>query len=404
MLFLIQAAGDAVPVEHPQTTFHPVTDFGVTLNELFANTFWWTMSILALVVILTLVIAIRFREKPGDAQPKAIHGHTLLEIGWTLIPAIIVIFLTIPTVKVIFETQAKPPADALTVEVIGHQWWWEFRYPEEGVVTANELWVPVGRPIHLVMHSADVIHSFWIPRLGGKRDVNPIPRGTQGEKDKRNHLMFTMTDSGSFSGQCAEFCGESHAIMRVSARAVSADHFQQWVNAMKPAGPVVAPTGENATQIAMQSNTSATTPVAPQQNAAGQQPAAAQAPALDLDQLPAPTGIGSAVRPEISAEQWAAAGRKVFESSMCVACHTIAGTPAAGVLGPNLTRFGARPTVGAGAAPNNMDNLQRWIHEPQSLKPGALMPGAVHGIGDQAPTGLSSREIYAVASYLMSLK
>ena len=127
MLYLIQAAGDVVPVEHPQTTFHPVTDFGVALNDLFANTFWWTMSILVLVVVLTLVIAIRFREKPGDARPKAIHGHTVLEIVWTLIPAIIVIFLTVPTVKVIFETQAKPPADALTIEVIGHQWWWEFR-------------------------------------------------------------------------------------------------------------------------------------------------------------------------------------------------------------------------------------------------------------------------------------
>ena len=398
-MFLIQAAGAASHVDHPQTTFSPVTEYGDILNILFANTFWWTMSILVIVVVLTLAIAIRFRERPGDPRPKPVHGNTKLELFWTVVPALIVIAITIPTVRVVIETQAKPPADALTVEVIGHQWWWEFRYPEYGVTTANELWVPTNRPIHLSMWSKDVIHSFWIPRFGGKRDVNPVPVGTQGERDHRNHIQFTVRDSGYFAGQCAEFCGDSHALMRVSARAVSPEHFASWVTQMKAGGPTVVPTQPNATAVAEASNTAATIQVA--QSGV---PAQAAAPKLDFA-VPAPTGIGNPVRAERPDSVWAAEGKRIFTSKSCgIVCHGISGTSAVGVVGPNLTYYGSRPTVGGGVAPNTLENVQRWIKDPQSMKPGALMPGVAKSTRLGEATRLTDAEVYAVSRYLMSLK
>ncbi|MGH7504019.1 MAG: cytochrome c oxidase subunit II, partial [Longimicrobiales bacterium] len=193
--------------EYPQTTFQPVTDYGEAINQVFANTFWWTMAILVLVSVLILVVIVRFRERPGQPPPKQIHGNTRLELIWTVVPAIIVVFISIPTVQTIFATQRRPAQDALLIEVVGHQWWWEFRYPEQNVVTANRFYIPLGREVHLRMHSADVVHSFWVPRLGGKRDVNPLPRTAEGESPRYNHILFTATEAGEYSGQCAEFCG-----------------------------------------------------------------------------------------------------------------------------------------------------------------------------------------------------
>src|SRR5690606_37071810 len=217
--------------------FHPVTDYGEALNRVFANTFWWTMLILTLVCVLVLVTILRFRERPDTPHPKQIHGNTKLELMWTIAPALIVVLMGIPTVQTIFATQRRPAEDALTIEVIGHQWWWEFRYPELNVITANQFYVPVGREVHLRMHSADVIHSFWIPRLGGKRDVNPLPRTAEGERQRYNHILFTATEPGLYSGQCAEFCGDSHGIMAVTAVAVEPAEFDAWVASMQVTPP-----------------------------------------------------------------------------------------------------------------------------------------------------------------------
>ncbi|HEX6063677.1 MAG TPA: cytochrome c oxidase subunit II, partial [Longimicrobiales bacterium] len=156
---LLLLAGCASEGTYPQTTFEPVSEFGRLLNRLFANTFWWTLWIMLLVELLILFFIFRYRERPGAPAPKQIHGHTGLEIAWTIIPAIIVVFIAVPTVGGIFATQSKASPNALQVEVIGHQWWWEFRYPQLGIVTANELVLPVGREAELKMWSADVIHS-----------------------------------------------------------------------------------------------------------------------------------------------------------------------------------------------------------------------------------------------------
>ncbi|NJD10061.1 MAG: cytochrome c oxidase subunit II [Gemmatimonadetes bacterium] len=371
----------AQELAHPQTTFHPVSAYGASQNAVFANTLWWTLGILALVVVLTLYAAIRFRERPDSAEPRQIHGNTALEITWTLIPAVIVVLIAVPTVRTIFENQQDPPADALQVEVVGHQWWWEFRYPAQGVVTANQLYLPVGRPIELKLHSADVIHSFWIPRIGGKRDVNPQARAREGEQASFNRIVFTIDSAGHYPGQCAEYCGDSHAIMRMSVQAVPPAEFDAWVAALKAGDAGAAPPAPEARQVAL-----------------------AAFPGLVPTSLPAPTGIGSAVQAPITDDAWAAVGRQVFLSKPCTACHTIQGTPALGALGPNLTRVGARPYIGAGAAENTLENLERWIRDPQSLKPGALMPGAHRPGGNFPPTNLSEAEITAIAHYLRSLR
>ncbi|HET9984589.1 MAG TPA: cytochrome c oxidase subunit II [Longimicrobiales bacterium] len=335
--------------EHPQSTFRPVTEYGLILDRLFDHTFWWTMPVLALVWIVLLYVVFRYRDRPEAATPRQIHGNAKLEVAWTIGPAIIVAAIAVPTIRTIFEVQPKPPADALKVEVIGHQWWWEFRYPEfGGITTANELRIPTGRTIDLVMRSGDVIHSFWIPRLGGKRDVNPLP-AKPGHPEHGagrahpNHIVFRADSTGVFFGQCAEYCGDSHAVMRVRAVVTSPAEFTGWVQSM------------NAT--------------------------------------PAP-----------AAGSLEAQGKQIFESRACVACHTVNGTNARGVLGPNLTNVGQRLFIGdQDRLRTTPENIARWITHPQEFKPGAKMPGTRLSGGGLPPTGLTDTEVQAVAAYLYSL-
>jgi len=339
VLPFLAACGD----EHPQTTFQPVTEFGELINGLFYNTTAWTIAILVVVEAALIYILVRFRAREDRPDPEHIHGNTLVEIIWTVIPAIIVAVIAVPAVKAIFELQRPMDAGAFEVEVIGHQWWWEFRYPElEGVVTANEMHVPVGRTIYLTMHSADVIHSFWIPRIGGKRDVNPTPRPREGEQPKRTHLQFTINQAGEYDGQCAEYCGTAHAIMKMRVVAHEPENFDRWVQAYRA------------------------TP-------------------------PAPT------------DPLAARGQELFFRSPCIACHAISGTRAIGQIGPNLTFLGDRWTLGAGTIDNSAESIARWIRDPHGIKPGAKMPGTRAGAAGMPATGLSDEDVDAVAAYLFSL-
>lgn len=335
----LAACGD----EYPQTTFRPVTDFGEIINGLFYNTTAWTMVILVLVEAVLIYILFRFRARPDAPEPKHVHGNTAVEIVWTVIPAIIVAVISVPAVQAIFDLQRPMDEDAFVVEVIGHQWWWEFRYPElEGVVTANEMHVPVGRTIYLNMHSADVIHSFWIPRLGGKRDVNPAPRTTADEQPHRNHLQFRIREAGSYEGQCAEFCGTAHAVMKMRVIAHEPEAFRHWVAAYR---------------------------------------------------TPPPDPIDAVAQ----------RGMELFMSSPCIACHSISGTRAIGRIGPDLTFLGDRWSVGAGTIENSPEAIADWITDPHGLKPGAKMPGTAVGAAGMPPTGLSEEEVNAIAQYLYSL-
>jgi cytochrome c oxidase subunit 2 len=375
LISTLALAGCAAGGDYPQTTFRPVSEFGRLLNGVFYNTFNWTMGIMLIVIVLILFAAFRFRERPDSPTPKQIHGNTTLEIAWTIVPAIIVVFIGVPTISTIFDTQREPPEDALRIEVIGHQWWWEFRYPEYEIVTANEMWVPTDRPVSLAMRSADVIHSFWIPRIGGKRDVNPLPRRREGEAPKHdNYLLFTVEEPGQYLGQCAEYCGEAHAVMRMTVMAAEQQEFDSWVQRMRTGGPQTT----------------------------GLPPAQARQPLFG--QMPAPTGAGNPFRAPLPDAVLLEEGARIFQSSSCITCHAIAGTAAAGQVGPSLTMVGARPWIGAGASAMNHENLVAWIKDPQSVKPGTLMPGTRTAGGGLPPTGLTDQEVRAVAAYLLSLK
>lgn len=372
LAFLVAAcAGD-----YPGSTIDPKTDLGETVHSLYVSVFWWTMFIGVVVWAVLGYTIFAFREKPGQERPRQIHGHLGLEIAWTVGPAIIVVAIAIPTVQAVFATQARPPADAMVVEVTGHRYWWEFHYPEQGVVTANELHLPVGRPVALRLSSADVIHSFWVPMLGGKRDVNVPRTAPEGQEPEYNHLYFTINEEGTFLGQCAEFCGESHALMRIRVVAQSEADFQGWVRDMRTPSPTAM---------------ASTAPAAADQNEAAGTPEAAPSPAPQEDPL-------------------VTQGRETFMSSTCVACHAIEGTPAAGVMGPNLTRLGRRAYIGAGLLENTRENLVRWITDPSTVKPGVRMPSTDRearlptGQGMWPATGLTDDQVQAVAAYLSTLR
>ena len=287
----------------PQSTLSPRSDFGRAIDHLFTGIFWWAAGVFVVVEALLVIALVRFRHREGRAAPTPTHGHTAMEIAWTLAPAVILVFVAVPTVRTIFATAGAAPADALKVEVIGHQWWWEYKYPDLGIVTANEMRLPVGKPVQVSITSADVIHSFWAPALGGKRDAIP---------GHVNHIAFQADAPGDYSGQCAEFCGASHANMRLRVLVEPESAFHAWVKG-EQAGPVA----------------------------------------------PAPGSL-------------AERGKQIFGRSACLGCHTIQGV-SPGIIGPNLTHVGSRTTIAGGIFPNDSAHLASWIADAPSLKPGSLM-------------------------------
>ncbi len=309
--------------DSPMTTVRPKSEFGRMTHSIFMLISWWTFGIGIAVEALLLWACFRFREKPGAAIPKQVHGHTLLEVSWTVVFALILLIFAIPTIPVIFKTQEAPAATALRVDVSGRQWWWEFKYPDLKVVTANELHLPAGQVVSFNLHAPDVIHSLWMPQLGGKRDVIP---------GRVNRITLTPDVPGEYPGQCAEYCGMSHANMRFRVIVHDKAGFEQWV-------------------------------------AAQQRPPVQPADAL------------------------AQKGQELFAQSACVGCHTITGV-SGGVLGPNLTHFGSRKTMGANLMASTPENVAKWIENPGHLKPGALMPDL----------GMRGEQPKALAAYLLSLK
>ncbi len=363
--------------EYPQSTIDPKTDFAEIIHSLYVSVFWWTMFILAVVWVLLAYVLAKFRAREGAPTPKQIRGHVGLEVGWTVGPALIVVAITIPTIQGVFATQRPISDDALVVEVTGHRYWWEFHYPEQGVTTANELHLPVDRPVTLRLASSDVIHSFWVPMLGGKRDVNPVVAVREGREPKYNYLYFTPFETGIYMGQCAEFCGEAHAFMAMRVVVSEESEFTAWVDRWH-AGPALPPTSS------------------PEDGARGE--------AMALDE--GASGASQAA----SEDPLVAVGRDVFlNQSTCVACHAIQGTSAGGRVGPDLTLFGERTTLAAGIRENNLENLIQWIADPHSIKPGAAMPGteyatAIPGAMPWPATGLSDEQVRAVSAYLLSLR
>jgi cytochrome c oxidase subunit II len=375
-LLALTGCGDA----YPQSTISPHSDFAEIIHSLYVSIFWWTMLILTVVWVLLAWVIVKFRAKPDDPRPKQIRGHMGLEIGWTVGPALIVIAIAIPTIQAVFATQRPLDEDNILVEVTGHRFWWEFHYPEQGVTTANELWLPVDRPVSLRLESSDVIHSFWVPLLGGKRDVNPVPAVREGREPKYNWLYFTPNATGTFMGQCAEFCGEAHSWMMKRVVVETEEGFQDWVDRWHASAGADFPLEERDAETELEMP--------------GEEPEGEEAQAVaPADEDPLVTR-----------------GREVFlRGSTCVACHAVEGTSAQGRVGPDLTLFGERTTLGAGIRENNLENLIQWIKDPHSLKPGAPMPGVdyrvdIPGATPWPATDLTDEEVEAVAAYLLSLR
>ena len=204
-----------------QTPFDPAGPVARAQLDLLKLSLWFAIGIGAFVTLALLFVVFRFREKKGDTSiPKQIHGSTKLEIAWTFIPIVILAIVGVPTVSTAFSTKAPKDPNALVVKVVGHQWWWEFQYPDLGIVTANELYIPAHKDVQILLTSDDVIHSFWVPKLAGKMDVIP---------GRTNKMWFNAEREEMYYGQCAELCGPSHANMRLRVHAVSQTNFDSWV-------------------------------------------------------------------------------------------------------------------------------------------------------------------------------
>lgn len=318
--------GACVSRDAPMNYLYPVGPRAVQSDRLWDVTFTIAAVVFVLVEGALVFILFKYREGKSTAEPKQLHGHTRLELLWTAIPAMILTGIAFMTVPVIFD-QAREPKNALKVQVTGRQWWWEYRY-DNGVVTANELRIPTGRPVLLSLKSADVIHSFWIPKLAGKQDVVP---------GRVNKLTIQADKAGVYSGQCAEYCGLSHANMRARVIAQSPADFDRWVSEQK------------ADAI--------------------NDPAVAQ-------------------------------GRDLFMNGQfsggpaCAACHAVQGTPAQGIVGPNLTHLASRDRFAGLMFERTDQNLYKWLRDPPAQKPGSKMPDL----------NLNQEQITALVAYLQSLK
>jgi cytochrome c oxidase subunit 2 len=280
-------------------------------------------------ILITLIVRSRRRAIDDTKEPPQLYGSQPIEIAWTAAPALIVFILTLVTSRSLWEVRVEPPkpvegTPALFVTVIGHQWWWEYRYETYdgkplGFVAANELHIPASddataRPVYLTLKSADVCHSFWIPRLAGKTDLIP---------GRVNSMWFQTKEKGLFVGQCAEYCGTQHANMLLRVNVDSPADFASWVeNQRKPA-----------------------------------------------------VEVGSASE-----------GKAAFLSHSCVSCHRIRGTPSAGDYAPDLTHMMSRDTLASGMIGNTPEQLKRWFDDPQAVKPGCLMPA--FGLSDRQRDGI----------------
>jgi cytochrome c oxidase subunit 2 len=227
----------------PQSSLVARTDFARDILHVYGVITWVSLVIAAVVLVALSWVLLRFRERPGAGLPRQVRGHSLLEISWTVAPAVVLLIIAIPTIEVVFRTQGAPPRGALEVVVRGRQWWWEFYYPEYQLTTANELHLPAGRAAVLILEGPDVIHSFWVPQLGGKRDVIP---------GRVNRLSFTPDTPGEYLGQCAEFCGTAHANMGLRVIVDAADAFERWLAAERAPAlqPASGPAADGAAVFA----------------------------------------------------------------------------------------------------------------------------------------------------------
>jgi cytochrome c oxidase subunit II len=289
------------------------------------------VGVIVIVTVLFIIAITRFRRKSENEIPKQVEGSHKLEVVWTVIPILLLLVLAVPTVAATFKLADVSPmdeknedgtTDALVINVRANLYWWEFEYPNEEIVTSQDLVVPTDERVYFNLKASDVKHSFWIPSAGGKMDTNT---------DNLNRFWLKFDDAAAdeagriFYGKCAELCGPSHALMDFKVKALPRAEFDQWVTDMKAVTePVQAETAE------------------------------------------------------------AQAGQEVFNNS-CIGCHAVTPantTPEQARMGPNLTDFGNRTLV-AGILENNEENIKKWLKDPETLKPGNKMTGK-YDLSDEA--------------------
>jgi len=359
---VVLLTGCGPEVAQPYTTITPQNEKTEDIQNLYKITFWASLVVFIGVQAAIAYTALRFRRRNED-RPEQVHGSRKLEIAWTIIPAVILLVLFIPTAQIIFKHAAAAEAeDAFRVDVLGKQWWWEISYPtipanpddpgQGPLITANEVILPVGANVVFVLQSNNVIHSFWVPQLSGKTDVMP---------GHDNRLQFIAEKPGVYWGECAEFCGGSHAWMRFKVKVVPQDEFDAWV-------------------------------------AAWRTPPATDGNPDTADVVEAPPAFGA-----------------------CLACHRVSGTNAQiagqglpanpgyveqdGTVvpgpGPNLSLLACRDTIGAGILENTPQNMETWLKRTNEVKEGVYMPNYYDPPEGE---GLSDEQIDELVTYLESLK
>lgn len=207
-------------VTHTPSLLDPQGPIAKTESDLF-----WVILVISTAVFVIVMSAliysiIRFRSRPGAPEPRQLHGNTKIEIAWTIAPSVVLVGVLIATITTMFSIQQPQASNTITVNAIGHQWWWEFQYPDQHIVTADEMWIPTGTVVHINLVSDNVIHSFWVPQLGGKTDVIP---------GHDNSMWLKADNAGWYRGECAEFCGTQHAHMDFLVHAVASSDYQAWV-------------------------------------------------------------------------------------------------------------------------------------------------------------------------------
>lgn len=301
------------------------------------NQLWWVLFGLGTAVyigVIAYLLLALYRRRSSSSTTVA-NGGNVASPGWggsirtviwggIVLPALVLLVVYGFTLRTLWSLSARAADAEVTIDVIGHQWWWEVQYPDQSIITANEITIPVGQPVRVRLTSADVIHSFWVPELHGKLDLIP---------GRTNTFWIEADHPGEYWGLCAEFCGTQHAKMLFLVVAVAQPEFEQWLAAQQT--PPAAPT----------------TPLAQQ-------------------------------------------GQQLFLDKACAQCHAIAGTPATGRLGPDLTHLASRRTLAAGVLDNTVGNLGGWLIDPQHLKSGNLMPAS----------SLTATELQAMLAYLQTLE
>ncbi|MGE5425161.1 MAG: cytochrome c oxidase subunit II [Syntrophothermus sp.] len=297
------------------------------INRLF--NYFLIMALIIVVIIGIMVIYGSYRYRAGNQEegkePKQTGGNQMLEITWTVLPFLTLVFFFFITLRIMNSIdQPRGERKNPDIDIIAHQFWWEIHYPGSKVITANELHIPVNKLLLIRLTSRDVIHDWWVMELGRKMDAIP---------GRFNFLWMQADRPGIYHGTCGEYCGAEHAWMRIYVEAQDSSDYLKWLNYQK-------------------------------------------------------TAFRSANDSLVSE------GLALFEQKTCANCHTIKGTRANSPVGPDLTHLISRKTLVAGVLENNRQNLERWIRDPQGIKPGARMPNLI----------LNQKELDLMLKFMEELK